>query len=165
MKMRVVYRVGGSCLHSAQTCTLFFRSPPAQKDESWGGIHRVRHLKAVVGAPRLLSSSASPSPARNPSSASSSWPQTRTTPAELVDVATRGEGSDAPTTQDRGMLSSGLAETSPLRRAVIAHARSLSRALRLFDLAVSDGGTTKAVINGPVRGRRKRERERETWDS
>lgn len=39
---------------------------------------------------------------------------------------------------------------APMRRAVVAHACLLSRAVRLFDTAVMDGGTAKAVINGPV---------------
>lgn len=65
---------------------------------------------------------------------------------KLGDIAVL-KNSDAPT-QDRGV---SVLRVAPLRKAVITHARSLSRALRLFEFAVSDGGKTKAVVNGPVR--------------
>lgn len=42
------------------------------------------------------------------------------------------------------------APETPMRTAVIAHARLLSRALRFFDSMIMEGGTAKAVINGPV---------------
>lgn len=72
------------------------------------------------------------------------------TDGKLRDVAVL-EDSDEPI-QSRGL---GVLTDAPLRKAVIAHARSLSRALCLFDVAVSNGGTTKAVVNGPVRAHRK----------
>lgn len=65
------------------------------------------------------------------------------------DVAGREQHSEAPA-QSRGL---SVRTEAPLREAVIAHALSLSRALCLFDVAVPDGGTTKAVVNGPVRER------------
>lgn len=114
----------------------------ARQDECWGEIFRSRHLKAAVGAVAL--SPALSSSARQLSSTSSR------THGKLGDVAAP-EDSDAPA-QNRGL---SVLIDAPLRKAVIAHARSLSRALCLFDVAVSDGGTTKAVVNGPVRAPQK----------
>ncbi|CAM9870421.1 unnamed protein product, partial [Pylaiella littoralis] len=94
-----------------------------RQDECWGGIFRVRHLKTAVD----VSPPPPPPPAsRLPASSGDSLP----TP--------RGAAVRPP-------------PEAPLRRAVIAHGRSLSRALCLFDAAVLDGGGTKAVINGPAR--------------
>ena len=112
----------------------------ASKDECWGGIFRIRHLKATVRSGPLPQGSAPP--ASSPSQADGK-------PGGDV-AAPQDNGYDAPTTQDRVP---GARTDAPLRRAVIAHARSLSRALCLFDVAVTDGGTTKAVVNGPVRAR------------
>eukprot|EP00903_Cladosiphon_okamuranus_P014876 g13775.t1 len=62
-------------------------------------------------------------------------------------AASKDSDDDAPT--QTGVLRART--DAPLRTAVIAHARCHSRALCLFDVAVSDGGKTKAVVNGPAR--------------
>lgn len=113
-----------------------------RKDECWGEIFRIRHLRVVGGVSPISSPSPPPSPSPSPTSTVPSAPPALDAERDAaVPVAERHVSTQTP--------GRGLAH-APLRRAVIAHARALSRALRLFDVAVSDGGTTKAVINGPV---------------
>lgn len=45
---------------------------------------------------------------------------------------------------------SPVGEDTPKRRASLYHGRFLFQALRLFDSTIMDGGSVKAVINGPV---------------
>lgn len=116
------------------------------KDECWGGIFRVRHLKAAVGTAPLPPAFAS----------SAQQMSSSRTDGKLGGAAF--EDSDVDARTQNGVPS--VRTDAPLRGAVIVHARSLSRALCLFDVAVSDGGTTKAVVNGPVRGQQKDKRVR-----
>lgn len=126
------------------------------QDECWAGVHRLRQLRSTSSGRAIVQPKTPPhaDPVHHPTrlhdisqrgAMSPCRPQS-TSDARLIDRGGIALGEERTAAFDE------LSSSAPLRRAVVEHSHLLSRALRLFDVIVMDGGTTvKAVINGPVR--------------